>query len=71
MNNLWYVLSELGQLGFIIAIPVAILAYFGAKLDKIYQTSPLFLLIGIVFSIITSSIVIYRKIKKLESTEKH
>lgn len=60
------VLSLCGQLGFIIALPVAVLAYFGAKLDKFYGTSPLFILSGMGLSIFISSITIYYKIKQLE-----
>lgn len=67
MRNVWYVLGLVGQIGFIIAIPVAILAYIGAKLDKIYSTSPFFLLAGIGLSIFVSSLIIYRKIKQLEN----
>ncbi len=65
-NNIFYVLSSIGQLGFIIAVPAALFAYFGAKLDKVYATSPLFLLAGLGLSILTSSLAIYQKIKQLE-----
>jgi len=65
-NNVWFVLSEIGQLGFIIAVPVAVFAYFGAKIDKTYHTSPMFLIAGIGLSIFASSLVIYQKIKKIE-----
>jgi len=65
-NNVWFVLGMVGQIGFIIAVPVAILAYFGAKLDRFYHTTPLFILAGMGLSILISGLTIYFKIKKLE-----
>lgn len=65
-NNIWFALGIIGQVGFIIAVPVAILAYFGAKIDKLYHTTPLFILSGMGLSILISSMAIYYKIKRLE-----
>lgn len=65
-NNVWLVLSEVGQIGFIIAVPVAIFAYFGAKFDKTYHTSPMFLISGIGLSMLISGLTIYYKIKRIE-----
>ena len=65
-NALFSVLSLIGQLGFIIALPAAGLAYVGALLDKHLHTSPLFILLGIFLAIITSSAWIYRFVKQLE-----
>lgn len=61
MNNLkknpvWEILGLFLNLGFIIAIPLVIFTLGGRYLDNHLQTSPLFLLIGILFSIISSSI---------------
>jgi len=64
--NTWYMFSLFGQIGFIIAIPVAVFAYFGHKLDIKFQISPLFLLSGMGISLFVSSLGIYRMIKKVE-----
>lgn len=64
--NTWQMMSMFGQIGFIIAIPVAILAYFGHKLDVRLNTSPLFILSGMGISLFISSLGIYRMIKKVE-----
>ena len=65
-SNTWYLLSLFGQIGFIIAIPVAVLAYLGHKLDIICNTSPFFILTGMGLAITASSIGIYQMIKKIE-----
>lgn len=63
---MWYVLSLCGQLGFIIALPVAILTYYGHLLDLKFSTTPLFILIGIGLAMIVSGLIIWRLIKKIE-----
>lgn len=65
-NNIWFVFSILGQVGLVLAIPVTILAYFGAKLDKFYHTTPLFILSGMGLALGISSLLIYKMIKKVE-----
>ncbi|MDD5725849.1 MAG: AtpZ/AtpI family protein [Patescibacteria group bacterium] len=49
------------EMGYTMAIPLVVLALTGRLLDKYYQTSPLFLLIGIILSIIISSILVGKK----------
>jgi F0F1-type ATP synthase assembly protein I len=49
------------EMGYTMAIPLVILALAGQLVDKHYQTSPLFLLIGIIISIIVSSILVGMK----------
>ena len=53
------------ELGYTIAIPIVILGFGGAWLDKKVQTSPAFLLAGIVLAIFISGIAVYRKVKKI------
>jgi uncharacterized membrane protein YfcA len=55
------------DLGYIIALPIVILGFGGAYLDKTYTTSPLFLLIGIGFALIVTAFFISRKMKDLIS----
>jgi predicted permease len=64
--DIWWALNLLGQLGFVIALPAAFFAYFGAILDKKYHTSPLFILVGIVIALTLSSIWVYKMVKRIE-----
>lgn len=66
-NNLWSALNLAWELGYTIALPIAILGFGGAMLDKKIGTSPLFLLAGITLSIIISGIAVYRKIKSINN----
>lgn len=54
-----------GELGFIIAIPLIVTILAGIWLDKKFNTTPFFIIVGILLSITTSSIAIGRKIKQL------
>ncbi len=53
------------ELGYTITIPIVALALVGRMLDKRFETSPWLLLAGIVVSIIVSSFMVYRKVKKI------
>lgn len=53
------------ELGYTIAIPIAVLGFGGAWLDKKFGTSPLLILIGIALSITISGIAVYRKVKRI------
>ena len=64
-------LSFAWQMGYILAIPIVIFALGGRLLDNHYQTSPLFLLLGILLSIIVSSVALWQKaIQIIASVEK-
>ncbi len=60
-----YALSLAWDLGYIIALPIAILGFGGAYADKHWQSSPLFLLIGIGLALMITAIGVSRKIIKL------
>jgi F0F1-type ATP synthase assembly protein I len=60
-NDLWQALNLLGQLGYIIAIPLVVLALLGRFLDKKYDTSPWLLIVGMFFSLMISSVWVYKK----------
>ncbi len=62
-SNTASLMSLAMDLGFTIAIPIVLFGLGGALLDRKLGTSPLFLLIGVVLSIVITSIGIYRKIK--------
>lgn len=53
------------QIGYLIALPAALLGFGGAYLDKTLSTSPLFILLGFALALLTSSFTIWRKIKPL------
>ena len=59
------VISLVGELGFIIALPVIVLALGGRMLDKRFGSSPLWLIAGIILSLIISSILVFRKTKSI------
>lgn len=65
MKNFLFVLSLVGQLGFMIALPAAALGFGGAYVDKALGTSPLFILLGLTLAVAASSIMIYRLLKKI------
>lgn len=70
-NNVWSALSLAWQLGYTIAIPLVVLALVGRFLDKRFGTSPWLLLVGVLSSLIVSTIAIYYKtVKILEETER-
>ena len=64
-NPVWYALSLAWNLGYVIAVPIVILGFSGAWLDKKFATSPLFILIGIFLAMILSGIGIYRKVNEI------
>jgi len=54
-----------GELGFIIAVPLLVAIIAGIWIDKKFSTTPLFMIVGIILAITTSTIAIGRKIKEL------
>jgi F0F1-type ATP synthase assembly protein I len=60
-------LSLAWELGYLIAIPLIVFALAGRWLDKIFQSSPLFLLIGLFFALVVTTFFVYQKTIKLTS----
>ncbi len=58
-------LGLVSQIGYLIAIPAALLGFGGAYLDRTFATSPLFILIGLALALVTSGLSIWRRIKPL------
>lgn len=54
------------EIGFLIAVPLIVLALLGRMLDKKLDTSPLFLIIAIFLSITISGILVWRNVKEFE-----
>ncbi len=57
-------LALVGELGFMIAVPLLVMAFIGVKLDKWLGHSPLFLIIGMVIAAIVSSVLVLQKVYK-------
>ena len=68
-NALWIALGIAWDLGYIIALPIAILGFGGAYLDKLYATSPLFLLIGMGLALLITGIGLYKKVSSLTKND--
>lgn len=64
-NPVWAAVNLAWELGYTIAVPIVVLGFGGAWLDKKYGTSPALILIGIGLSLVLSGVGIYRKIKEI------
>ena len=56
-----------GEIGLLIAIPVAIIIPITVKIDKYFETLPLFIIVGLFLSMIVSFIAVKRKVNKIQS----
>lgn len=64
-DNPWWMASVVGEIGFLIAIPLIVCALIGRVVDSALQSSPLFFLIGILVAIALSAWIVCRKISAL------
>ena len=51
------------EVGSAIALPLVIFAFIGRFIDKVYGTTPLFLIIGLLLSLVSTGIIIWKKVK--------
>ncbi|TSC99850.1 MAG: hypothetical protein Greene101449_489 [Candidatus Peregrinibacteria bacterium Greene1014_49] len=58
-------LGLVGEIGYLIAIPAAVLGFGGAYIDKTLETSPLFIIIGLAIALTSSMLAIWHRIKPL------
>lgn len=59
------------EMGYLIALPLVGCAIAGAFFDRMFGTKPLILLISVLFAIIISTVLVYRKTKEMiEDSEK-
>ena len=65
----WSVISLAWELGYLITIPIVLLAFGGKLLDNKLGTSPWMLLAGILVSIIITSWLVYRKVNAVISNQ--
>jgi F0F1-type ATP synthase assembly protein I len=63
--DLWLVVRLAWNLGWIIAIPAVILGFGGAYLDRVFGTSPIFVILGFSLAITLSSFGVWRKLKEI------
>lgn len=57
----------MGEMAFIIAIPALLFGFGGAYIDRVLGITPILTISGFLIAMITSSFLIYRKIKLLQS----
>jgi hypothetical protein len=53
------------ELGYTIAVPAVLFGFIGRYLDKMWNTSPLMLFIGIALAFATSAIIIARRLRDI------
>ncbi len=61
----WQAVSLAFQFGYTITIPLVALVLGGRFLDRRFHSSPIFLISGIVFSVIVSSIALFIRMRKI------
>lgn len=59
----WLMALQLLDTTWRVALPIILLTFIGAKLDKHYNTSPAFILTGLFLSLFIAIILVYRQIK--------
>jgi F0F1-type ATP synthase assembly protein I len=64
--SLWSAVSLAWELGYLIALPIVILGFGAAYLDKQLGTSPFFLLLGIALAFTFSAIAVIRKVRSIQ-----
>ncbi len=62
-DNPWRAMAVVGAMGIDLAIMVILGVWIGNKLDQTFQSSPLFLLIGLALGLILGILSIIRLIK--------
>jgi len=60
-----FALKTMGEITWMIAVPIVALAIFGKWLDSRYNTSPLFIILGFVLAAILSGLTVSRRAKEL------
>lgn len=66
MKSLLFAVSLVSQIGLVVALPAVVLGFGGAYLDKILNSSPLFILLGFALAAFGSSRLVYKLIKKVQ-----
>ncbi len=61
--NTWAMLGLVTEIGGMVAIPAFLFGFLGAYGDKAWGTSPLFVIIGLMIALTSSTIAIWHHIK--------
>lgn len=61
---MWIALGLAWQLGYVIVIPLVVFGLIGRFLDKKYETAPLLFFMGIILSLIVTSIWMIKNLKQ-------
>lgn len=62
--SVWESLAQVGALGFIIAIPLALGSYLGNYLDSVTNHKPLFMILGLLLGLIVGIYGAYRLLSR-------
>ena len=65
MKNEFNVLGMGLNLGWMIAGPLVALALLGRYLDRVYNSSPWFIIVGLLLALTISSVLVYRLVRKV------
>ena len=65
--SMWNALSIAWEVGYIIAIPAFLFGFAGAYIDKQYDLSPIFTILGILLALVISGFTIWRRIQSILS----
>ncbi len=60
--NVW---ALAGEIGLLLALPLVILVPLAVKLDRSFQTLPLFLMGSLILSMVISTVAVSRKVKQV------
>ncbi len=55
------------EIGWVIAVPAFLFGFGGAYVDKYYETSPLFMIGGLLVALLFSGFAVYRRVKQITS----
>lgn len=55
----------MGEVGFMIAVPLVISVLIGIKVDQFLKTTPLFIIVSMLFAVFISTLAIKKKIQDL------
>jgi len=60
----WLIAVQLLDTGWRVALPIILLTYLGMRLDRYWNTTPSFVLIGLFLSLATAVTLVYRQIHR-------
>ncbi len=63
--SLWMSVRLAWNLGFIIAVPVVVMGFAGEYIDRYFQMTPLFTIVGFVLAALLSGIGIARRLREI------